>query len=260
MPQRAPSRLGAFFALAAVGLVAVATPSTAVHAQTTTGLAAGLDLLYLAVGAPLPLLPFLAGAGLYMRTGSHLVAMVFPALFFGAWAAFHFARLSVDGPWSGALFGLTSDGLFAGLVALAGSGYVRLIGAEARRLGTKRTAIAHGVGIAFAATAFFVLLVTHASDRAETGLYVAMLVLSLAVSAATGSFGGVVVTMAFALVAMVVGVWAAAVAGGARDAGQAFVAIFALPKLLLPVVVLSAIGWWLGGKFHARNGGVPPPS
>ena len=56
-----------------------------------------------------------------------------------------------------------------------------------------------------------------------------------------------------ALIAMVYGLWAAAVAGGAPDAGQAFIAIFSLPKLLVPVVATAAIGWWLGGKLRARR-------
>jgi hypothetical protein len=255
MPQRAPRLLTATFqAVAPLGFLLLALPSTEVHAQTGGGLGTSLDLLYLvAVGLPLPLLPLLAGAGLFLLTRSHLIAAGLSSLVFGAWGAFYFSRLSLDGPLSGALYGLVSDGVTSGLVALAGSGYVHLIGAEARRLGKERMAIAHGVGIAFAATAFVLLLVTRGSDKVEMGLYVVMLALSLGVSAATGSFGGVVVTMALALIAMVYGLWAAAVASGARDAGQAFIAIFSLPKLLVPVVATAAIGWWLGGKFRARR-------
>lgn len=256
MSKRAPRSLAATFRFVApVGLLLLVLPVTEAHAQARAGLGSTLDLLYLTVvGLPLPLLPLLAGAGLFMRTRSHLVAAGASALVFGAWGAFHFSRVSLDGPWSGALFGVLSDGVTSGLVALAGSGYVHLIGAEARRLGTKRTAIAHGAGIAFAAIAFFVLLVTHASDKVQSGLYVVMLALTLGVSAATGSFGGVVVTMAFALFAMVIGLWAAAVASGVRDAGQAFIAIFSLPQLLVPVVAAAALGWWLGGRLRARKG------
>ena len=253
MRQRAPRSLTLTFRFAVfVGLLLLALPVTEAHAQARGGLGSALDLVYYSVvGLPLPLLPLLTGAGLYMRTRSHLVAAGVSALVFGAWGAFHFSRVSLDGPWSGALFGFLSDGATGGLVALAGSGYVHLIGAEARRLGTKQTAIAHGVGIAFAAIAFVLLLLTHASDKVQTGLYVVMLALSLGVSAATGSFGGVVATMAFALFAMVLGLWAAALASGARDAGQAFIAIFALPQYLAPVVAVAALGWWLGGRLRA---------
>jgi hypothetical protein len=34
--------------------------------------------------------------------------------------------------------------------------------------------------------------------------------------------------------------------------GQAFIAIFSLPKLFVPVVLTAALGWWLGGKLRAR--------
>ena len=66
----------------------------------------------------------------------------------------YFSPLSLNGPLSGAFYGLAVNGVTSGPVALAGSGYVHLIGGEARRLGTERTAIVHAVGIAFAATAF----------------------------------------------------------------------------------------------------------
>lgn len=217
-------------------------------------MATALDLAYLtAVALPFPLLPLLAGAVLYVRTHSHLIAAGLSALVFGAWGAFYFSRVSLDGPLSGALYGLVGDGITSGLVALAGSGYVHLIYAEARRLGKGRTAIAHGVGITFALTAFILLLVKRGSNNVDTGLYAVMLVLSLGVSAATGSFGGVVVTMALALIAMVYGIWAAALASGAPDAGQAFIAVFSLPQLLAPVIATAAIGWWLGGKLRARR-------
>jgi hypothetical protein len=148
---------------------------------------------------------------------------------------------------------LESDGVTSGLVALAGSGYVRLIGAEARRLGTERTAIVHAVGIAFAATAFVLLLVTHGSDKVGIGLYLVLLAWSLGGAAATGSFGGVVATMALALVAMVHGIWGAAIASGVRDAGQAYIAIFNVPPLLVPVLATAAFGRWLGGSLRSRR-------
>lgn len=255
MPQRAPRLFTAIFrAVAPAGLLLLALPVTEARAQTGGGLGSALDLIYLtAVGLPFPLLPLLAGAGLFMLTRSHLVAAGVCAAIFGAWGAFHFSRSSLDGPSSGALFGLATDGLTSGLVALAGSGYLHLISAEVRRLGKVRTAIAHGAGLAFAAIAFVLLYVTGGSDKVEIGLYAVMLVLSLAVSAATGSFGGVAVTMTLALIAMVFGLWAAALARGAPDAGQAFIAVFALPELFVPVVAAAAIGWWLGGKHRARK-------
>ena len=210
-----------------------------------------LDLLYLVVVEPL--LPLLAGAGLFMLTRSHFIAAGLSALGFGAWGALSFSRLSLNGPLSGALYGLGVDGVTSGLVALAGSGYVRLIGAEARRLGTERTAIVHAVGIAFAATAFVLLLVTHGSDKVGIGLYVFMLAWSLGAASATGSFGGVVATMALALVAMVHGIWGAAIASGVRDAGQAYIAIFYVPPLLVPVLATAAFGRWLGDALRARG-------
>lgn len=244
--------------VALVGLLFMALPAADAHAEARGGLGSVLDVIYLAaVGPPLPLLPLVAGAGLFLRTGSHLVAAGVSALVFGAWGAFHFAGVSLDGPWSGALFGLANDGVTSGLVALGGSGYVRLVDAEGRRLGRERTAIAHGVGIGFAVVAFALVYATHGSDKVELALYVLMLLLTLGVSAATGSFGGVVVTMVFALFSMVLGLWASALASGARDAGQAFIAIFMLPKLLVPVVALAAVGRWLGGKFGIRRGDTP---
>ncbi len=210
-----------------------------------------LDLLYLVVVAPL--LPLLAGAGLFMLTRSHVIAAGLAALGFGAWGALYFSRLSLNGPLSGALYGLGADGVTSGLLALAGSGYVRLIGAEARRLGTERTAIVHAVGIAFAATAFVLLLVTNGSDKVAIGLYVLMLAWSLGAVAATGSFGGVVATMAFVMVAMVHGIWGAAIASGVRDAGQAYLAIFTVPPLLVAVLAIAAFGKWLGGALRVRG-------
>jgi hypothetical protein len=210
-----------------------------------------LDLLYLVVVEPL--LPLLAGAGLFMLTRSHLIAAGLPALGFGAWAALYFSRLSLNGPLSGALYGVGVDGVISGLVALAGSAYVHLIGAEARRLGTERTAIVHAVGTVFAATAFVLLLVTHGSDKVGIGLYLVLLALSFGVAAATGSFGVVVATMAFTLVAMVHGIWGAAIASSVRDAGQAYIAIFYVPPLLVPVLATAAFGRWLGRSLRGRR-------
>jgi hypothetical protein len=209
------------------------------------------DLLRLLVVEPL--LPLLAGAGLFMLTRSHLIAAGISALGFGAWGALYFSRLSLNGPASGALYGLGVDGLTSGLVALAGSGYVRLIRAEARRLGSERTAIVHAFGIAFAATAFVLLFATHGSDTVGIGLYLAMLAWSLGAAAATGSFGGVVATMTLAMVAMVHGIWGAAIASGARDAGQAYLAIFTMPPFLVPVLAIAAFGRWLGGARRTRG-------
>ena len=132
-------------------------------------------------------------------------------------------------------------------------GYAALIGAETRRLGAERTAIAHGVGVAFAAMAFVLLLVTQGSDTVGIGLYLVLLALSLGLSAATGSFGGVVATMALALIAMVHGVWGAALASGVPDAGQAYIAIFYVPPLLAPVLAIAAFGSWLGRSLRARR-------
>jgi hypothetical protein len=154
---------------------------------------------------------------------------------------------------SGALTGLGSEGVASGLLALAGSGYMRLIGAEARRLGKERTAIVHAVGIALAATAFVLLFITNGSDKVVTGLYLFMLAWSLGAAAATGSFGGVVATMALAMVAMVHGIWGAAIASGVRDAGQAYLAIFTMPPFLLPVLAIAAFGRWLGGALRVRE-------
>jgi hypothetical protein len=243
-----------FFRVAALGFLLLPLTCKGAHAQPRGELESLpdlLNLLYLVVVEPL--LPLLAGAGLFMLTRSHLIAAGLSALGFGAWGAWYFSRLSLDGPLSGALYGFGVDGIASGLVALAGSGYVHLIGAEARRLGTERTAIAHAVGIAFAAMAFVLLLVTHGSDKVGIGLYLVLLALSLGVSAATGSFGGVVATMALALIAMVHGVWGAALASGVRDAGQAYIAIFYVPPLLAPVLATAAIGRWLGGSLRARR-------
>lgn len=209
------------------------------------------ELLCLVVIAPL--LPLLAGAGLFMLTRSHLIAAGLSALGFGAWGALYVSRLSLDGPLSGALYGLVSSGVASGLVALAGSGYVRLIGAEARRLGKERAAIVHAVGIALAATAFVLFFVTNGSDKVGNGLYLFMLAWSFGAAAATGSFGGVVATMALVMVAMVHGTWGAAIASGARDAGQAYIAIFIVPVFLAPVLAIAAFGRWLGGALRVRE-------
>lgn len=252
MPQRAPRLLTATFQVVApLGFLLLAHVEA--QAQTRGGSGSSLNLFDLYLVVVEPLLPLLAGAGLFMLTRSHLVAAGLPAIGFGAWAAFYFSRLSLNGPLSGALYGLEVDGVRSALAALAGSGYVHLIGAEARRLGTKRTAIAHAVGIAFAITAFVLLLVTRGSDKIGIGLYLVMLALSLGVAAATGSFGGVVATMAFALIAMVHGLWGAAIARGVHDAGQAYIAIFYVPQFLVPVVATAAIGRWLGGSLRARR-------
>jgi hypothetical protein len=250
--QRAPRLLASTYQVVApLGFLLLALTYTEARAQTRGGLGSSLDLLYLVVVEPL--LPLLAGASLFMLTRSHLIAAGLSALGFGAWGALYFSRLSLDGPLSGALYGLGADGVTSGLVALAGSGYVRLIAAEARRLGTKRTAIIHAVGIAFAATAFVLLLVTNGSDKVGIGLYLVLLAWSLGAAAATGSFGGVVATMALALVAMVHGIWGAAIASGVRDAGQAYIAIFDVPPLLVPVLATAAFGRWLGSSLRARG-------
>lgn len=157
-----------------------------------------LDMLCLVVIAPL--LPLLAGAGLFMLTRSHLIAAGLSALGFGAWGALYVSRLSLDGPLSGALYGLGSYGVASGLVALAGSGYVRLIESEARRLGRERAAIVHAVGIALAVTDFVLFMITNGSDKVGNGLYLLILAWSLGAAAATGSFGGVVATMALVMV------------------------------------------------------------
>ncbi len=223
-------------------------------AQPRSELRSSLDLpslLYLV--AVEPLLPLLAGAGLFMLTRSHLIAAGVSALGFGAWGALYFSRVSLDGPLSGALHGLGTDGVASGLMALAGSGYAHLFIAEARRLGRAPTAIVHAGGIAFAATAFVMLLATHGSDKVGIGLYFALLAWSFGAAAATGSFGGVVATMALTLVAMVHGVWGAAISSGVRDAGQAYIASFYVPPLLAPVVAAAALGKWLGGAVRARK-------
>ena len=254
MPQREPRLFTTTCQVVALGFLLLSLTCEGAQAQSRGGpesLQDLLGLLYLVVVEPL--LPLLAGAGLYMLTRSHLIAAGVSALGFGAWGAWYFSRLSLDGPLSGALYGLETDGVLYGLVALAGSGYAHLIGAETRRLGAKRTAIAHTVGIAFAAIAFVLLLVTRGSDKVGMGLYLVMLALSLGVSATTGSFGGVAATMAFALIAMVHGVWGAALVSGARDAGQAYLAIFYVPPFLAPVVAIAAFGKWLGGSIRAQQ-------
>jgi hypothetical protein len=255
MPQRAQRRLTSNRRVVApLGFLLLALTCTQAHAQAGGGSTSWLDLLmtlYLVVVEPL--LPLLAGAGLFILTRSHLLAAGLSALGFGAWSALYFARLSVDGPLSGALYGLGTGAVTGGLVALAGSGYVHLIQAEARRLGKERTAILHGVGIAFAATAFVLLLVTHGSDTVGVGLYVVMLAWSFGAAAATGSFGGVVATMAFALLAMVHGIWGAALLSGVRDAGQAYIVIFYAPPALAPVLAIAALGKWLGGVLRAQK-------
>jgi hypothetical protein len=209
------------------------------------------NMLYLVVLEPL--LPLLAGAGLFKVTRSHLISAGLAALGFGAWGAVYFARLSLDGPLSGALYGFVTDGITSGLLALAGSGYVRLIETEARHLGAKPTAIVHTFGVAFAATAFVLFFVTNGSDKVGDALYLLMLAWSFGAAAVTGSFGGVVATMALALVAMVHGVWGAALARGVSDAGQAYIAIFYVPVLLAPVLATAALGSWLGRRVRARR-------
>jgi len=254
-PLRAPRLLASTCQIIApLAFLLLALSCTEALAQTRGGSDSSpsvLELLYVVV--VVPLLPLLTGAVLFMWTRSHLIAAGLSAFGFGAWGAVYFSRLSVDGPLSGALYGLGFDGITGGLLALAGSGYVHLIWAEARRLGQERTAIVHAGGIGFAATAFVLLLVTHGSDKVGLGLYLVMLAWSLGAAYATGSFGGVVATMAFALVAMVHGIWGAAILSGARDAGQAYLAIFSMPPLLLPVVAIAVFGKWLGGALRARK-------
>jgi hypothetical protein len=255
MLQRAPRLLvSTYQVVAPLGILPIVLIFSEARAQTPGGSGSSLDLLnLLSLVVVEPLLPLLAGAVLFMLTRSHLIAAGLSALGFGAWGALYFSRLSLNGALAGALYGFESDGLISGLVALAGSGYVRLIGAEARSLGTERTLIVHAVGIAFAATSFVLLLVTHGSDKVGIGLYLVLLAWSLGGAAATGSFGGVTATMAFALIAMVHGIWGAAIASGVRDAGQAYIAIFNVPLLLLPVLATAAFGRWLGGSLRWRR-------
>ena len=224
------------------------------RAQARGGLGSSLDLLnllYLVVVEPL--LPLLTGAGLFMLTRSHLIAAGLSALGFGAWGALYLSRLSLDGPMSGGLYGLGAAGVASGLMALAGSSYVRLIAADVRRLGSERTAIVHSLGIGFGATAFVLLLVTNGSDKVGIGLYLVMLMWSFGAPAVTGSFGGVIATMALALMAMVHGIWGAAIASGVRDAGQAYIAIFGVPPLMVPVLATAAFGRWLGSRLRAQR-------
>src|SRR5689334_19912399 len=80
-------------------LLLLALTWTEVHAQTggaAESSAPLLELLYLVMVRPL--LPLLAGAGLFMLTRSHLVAAGLTALAFGAWGAWSYAHISVDGP------------------------------------------------------------------------------------------------------------------------------------------------------------------
>ncbi len=252
MPHRKPPLLATTSQIVvALGFLLLSLTRNGAHAQPRGELESSLDLfnlLYLVVVEPL--LPLLAGAGLFLLTRSHLIAAGLSALGFGAWGALYFSRLSLDGPLAGALYGMETDGIACGLGALAGSGYAHLIKVEAHRLGAKRTAIAHTVGIAFATLAFVLLLVMHGSDKVGAGLYFVLLALSLGLPAATGSFGGVVATMALALIAMVQGVWGAALASGVRDAGQAAFLLFYVPPLLAPAIALAALGKWLGGIFR----------
>ena len=194
MPQREPRLLTTTCqVVAALGFLFLSLTCKGAYAQPGGELESSLDLLsllYLVVVEPL--LPLLAGAGLFVRTRSHLAAAGLSALGFGAWGALYFSRLSLDGPLSGALYGLGVDGIASGLVALAGSGYVHLIGSGGaparhgadgdRARGRHRL---RGNGICSA-------LVTHGSDKVGIGLYLVLLALSLGVSAVTGSFGGVV--------------------------------------------------------------------
>jgi hypothetical protein len=105
IPQRAPRLLASTCQVVApLAFMLLALTYTEAHAQARGGLESSpplLDLLYLVVIEPL--LPLLAGAGLFMLTRSHLVAAGLSALGFGAWGALYFSRLSLDGPLSGAL-------------------------------------------------------------------------------------------------------------------------------------------------------------
>jgi hypothetical protein len=254
MPQRSPRLSVSILVVAALGFFLLALPCPAALAQTQRELESTPDLfnlLYLVVIEPM--LPLAAGAGLFMLTHSYLISAGIAALGFGVWGAVYFARLSLDGPLSGALYGLGTEGAVSGLMALAGSGYVHLIEADARRLGSQKTAIVHGVGVAFAATAFSLFLLTDGSEKVGDGLYLVMLAWSFGAAAATGSFGGVVATMGFALVAMVHGVWGAALARGVSDAGQAYIAIFFVPLLLAPVLASAAAGRWLRDALRAAQ-------
>src|SRR5262249_54540392 len=147
--------------VAVLGFLLLSLTCQGAHAQARGEVQSLPDLLgLLLLVVVVPLLPLLVGAGLFILTRSHLKAAGLCALGFGAFAALSFYRTSLDEPFLAALFGLGTVGIPSGLAALAGSGYVHLIGAEARRLGTERTAIAHAIGIAFAAMAFVLLLVT----------------------------------------------------------------------------------------------------
>lgn len=123
MPQREQRLLATTCqVVAALGFLLLPLTCEGAHAQPRGELESApdlLSLLYLVVVEPL--LPLLAGAGLFLRTRSHLIAAGLSALGFGAWGALYFSRLSLDGPLSGALFGLGTDGVASGLVALAGT-------------------------------------------------------------------------------------------------------------------------------------------
>jgi hypothetical protein len=132
MPQRAPRLLTSTYQVVApLGFLLIALTDTEGHAQTRGGLESSpplLDLLYLVVVEPL--LPLLAGAGLFMLTRSHFIAAGLSALGFGAWGALYFSRLSLSGPLSGALYGLGVDGVTSGLTA----GHRRTLALGARSL------------------------------------------------------------------------------------------------------------------------------
>jgi hypothetical protein len=260
MPQR-PLRFASsiYRVVAPLGCLLFALLCPAALAQTRGQLEPSWDLLgllYLVVIEPL--LPLLAGAGLFMATRSYMISTGVVALGFGAWGAVSFARLSLNGPLSGALYGLGTDGVTGGLMALLGCGYVHLMEVEAQRLGLQKTGIVHGIGIAFAVTAFVLFFVTNGSGEVGDGLYFIILIWSFGAASATGSFGGVVATMALTLVAMVHGVWGAALARGVSDAGQAYIAILFVPPLLVPVIVTTVLGRWLGDKLRAQKNNNPP--
>lgn len=258
MPQWVPrgfaaiSRVVALSSVLTLG-VSHAQAQTQVPAPMLGVLGVALDLTYLVAVQLMPLLPLLAGAGLFMLSRSHVIAAGLPAIGFGAWAAFFFARTSLDGPLSGALYGVKVDGFRSALIALAGSGYAHLITADARRMGKRGAMLVHGAGIAFALAAFVMLVLTQGSDTTGIALYLVMLALTLGLAVATGSFAGVVATMTLALVAMAHGLLGAAIWRGVHDAGQAYIAILHLPKFLLPVLAAAGIGKWLGGYVRARR-------
>ena len=120
MPQREPRLLTTTCqVVAALGFLLLSLTCKGAHAQPRGELESSpdlLNLLYLVVVEPL--LPLLAGAGLFMLTRSHLIAAGLSALGFGAWGALYFSRLSLDGPLSGALYGLGVDGVASGLTTV----------------------------------------------------------------------------------------------------------------------------------------------